>query len=298
VNDESVPVLWDAIRRTDGDIPWSALEAFAEALVARPDLIGDLFHAYDDAREAVQDRACYVHLYVPAILALAAPGLDERCRQEIGESLIARLVAAGEQDDHLIMEILVAACGAMGPVVLPLVFGVVIDETASSAAWDQLWGLTKLAVGSDPAVRGQVAAACVALLERVRREEVEYELGVEAARTLASLGLIEHVGLLGRLERQSRWTLAHGDYSDARRVLEEQRVSCFPQELWELPVREWLEPRWQRTRDWLVMRDSGWRNWEALQATYAAEPFAAPVPIVACAPQSGRKEPRYVAVRS
>ncbi len=37
----------------------------------------------------------------------------------------------------------------MGPVILPLVFGVVIDETASSGAWDQLWGLTKLAVGSD-----------------------------------------------------------------------------------------------------------------------------------------------------
>jgi hypothetical protein len=37
--------------------------------------------------------------------------------------------------------------------------------------------------------------------------------------------------------------------------------------------------------------------WEALQATYAAEPFAAPIPIIACLPKSARKEPRYAAMR-
>ena len=31
--------LWDALQRTEGDIPWSAMEAFAEALAAEPDLI-------------------------------------------------------------------------------------------------------------------------------------------------------------------------------------------------------------------------------------------------------------------
>ena len=70
----------------------------------------------------------------------------------------------------------------------------------------------------------------------------------------------------------------------------------LPQELWELPVRDWFEPRWQRTRDWLVMRDSGTRNWEALQATYSAEPFAARIPIVEHSPKSGRKDIRYATV--
>jgi hypothetical protein len=297
VNDESVQWLWDALQRTEGDIPWSAMGAFAEALAAEPDLIDSLIHAYDQAREAVHERACYVHLYVPAIFALAAPRLDDRRRQEIGESLIARLVEAEEQDDHLMAEVLVAACGAMGPVILPLVFGVVIDEAASSSAWDQLWGLTKLAVGSDPALRDRVVAACVSLLERVASDEVECERGVEAAWTLASLGRIEHVDLLRRLELQSRWTLAYIDYSDARQALEEHRDSPLPQELWELPVRDWFEPRWQRTRDWLVMRDCGARNWEALQATYAAEPFAAPIPIVEQSSKPGRKEPRFAAMR-
>lgn len=297
MNDESVQWLWDALQRTEGDIPWSAMGAFAEALAAEPDLIDSLIHAYDQAREAVHERACYVHLYVPAIFALAAPRLDDRRRQEIGESLIARLVEAEEQDDHLMAEVLVAACGAMGPVILPLVFGVVIDEAASSSAWDQLWGLTKLAVGSDPALRDRVVAACVSLLERVASDEVECERGVEAAWTLASLGRIEHVDLLRRLELQSRWTLAYIDYSDARQALEEHRDSPLPQELWELPVRDWFEPRWQRTRDWLVMRDCGARNWEALQATYAAEPFAAPIPIVEQSSKPGRKEPRFAAMR-
>jgi len=270
---------------------------FAEALVSEPDLIDPLFNAYDEAREAVHERTCYVHLYVPAILALAAPKLDDRHRLEIAESLIARLVEASERDDHLMMEVLVAACGAMGPVILPLVFGVVIDETASSSAWDQLWGLTKLAMGSDAALRDEVVAACVALLERIDSDEIECERGVEAARMLASLGGIEHVDLLRRLELQSRWTLAYGDYSGARRALEEHRDSPLPQELWELPVRDWFEPRWQRTRDWLVMRDCGTRNWEALQATYTAEPFASRIPIVEQAPRMSRRESRCLAIR-
>jgi hypothetical protein len=292
-----VQLFWDALHRIDGDIPWSAMGAFAEALAAEPDLIDSLFHAYDEARDAVHERASYVHLYVPAIFALAAPKLDERRRQEIGESLIARLVEAGEQDDHLMTEVLVAACGAMGPVILPLVFGVVIDEAASSSAWDQLWGLTKLAVGSDATLRSKVVAACVSLLDQVGRDEIECERGVDAARTLASLGQVEHVDLLRRLELRSRWTLAYADYSGARKTLEEHQDSPLPQELWELPVRDWFEPRWQRTRDWLVMRDCGARNWEALQATYAAEPFASPIPIVACLPKSGHKEPRFAAIR-
>ncbi|MGE5295834.1 MAG: hypothetical protein ACM3VT_13490 [Solirubrobacterales bacterium] len=297
MNDESVQLLWDALQSNEGDIPWSAMGTFADALAAEPGLIDSLLNAYDEAREAVHERACYVHLYVPAIFAMAAPKLNDRQRQEIGESLIARLVEAGEQDDHLMTEVLVAACGAMGPVILPLVFGVVIDEAASSDAWDHLWGLTKLAVGSDATLRDKVVAACVSLLDRVGRDEVECERGVEAAWTLASLGQAEHVDLLKRLERQSRWTLAYIDYSGARRALEEQRNSPLPQELWELPVRDWFEPRWQRTRDWLVMRDCGTRNWEALQATYAAEPFAAKIPIVEQSPKSGRKDSRCTAIR-
>jgi hypothetical protein len=296
VNDESLQSLWDALHRSEGDIPWSEMEAVAEALVAQPDLTDKLFLAYDEAREAVLDRASYVHLYVPAIFALAAPKLDERRRQEVGESLIARLVEAGEQDDYLMMEVLTAAAGAMGPVILPLVFGVVIDEVVSSEAWGQLWGLTKLAVRADPTVRSEVVAACVALLERIARDEVECELGVEAAWTLASLGYSEHIGLLRRLELKSRWTLVYIDYSGARKALEEHRDSPLPQELWESPVRDWFHPRWERTRDWLVARDSGTRNWETLQATYSAEPFLARVPIVEYSPKSGRRQPSCVTI--
>ncbi len=43
MNDESVQLLWDALQSTEGDIPWSAMEAFAEALAAEPDLIDSAF---------------------------------------------------------------------------------------------------------------------------------------------------------------------------------------------------------------------------------------------------------------
>jgi len=291
VNDETLQLLWDALERTEGEIPWPAMGAFADALVDEPAIMDRLFNAYDEARDAVQEKACYTHLYVPAIFALAAPRLPESRRQEIGEFLIARLVEAGEQEDYLMTEVLAAACGTMGPVILPLVFGVVIDEASSSNAWDHLWGLTKLAIGSDSSLRDTVVAACVSLLERIGSDEIECERGVEAAKTLALLGQAEHIDLLRRLELQSRWTLAYADYRRARRALEEHRDNPLPQELWELPVRDWFSPRWQRTRDWLIMRDCGTRNWEAMQATYATEPFALPIPIVEHSSKSGRKEP-------
>ncbi|MEN6425324.1 MAG: hypothetical protein ABFE13_08170 [Phycisphaerales bacterium] len=297
MNDESLQSLWDALHRSEVDIPWSAMEALADALAADPDLTDNLFLAYDEAREAVLDTASFVPLYVPAVFALAAPKLDERRRREIGESLIARLVEAGEQDDHLMMEVLVAAAGAMGPSILPLVFGVVIDEGVSPGAWSQLWGLTKLAVGAEQALRGEVVAACAELLERIARDEVECEFGIEAAWTLVALGQGEHVELLRRLELKSRWTLAYIDYSGARQALEEHRDSPLPQELWELPVRDWFEPRWRRTRDWLAVQDSGTRNWEAVQATYCGEPFAPCVPIVDYSPMPGRRESSYVTIR-
>jgi len=297
LNDESLQSLWDQLYRSETDIPWSVIEALADAVAAEPDLTDKLFHAYDEAREIVLDTANYVHLYVPAILALAAPKLDARRRREIGESLIARLVEAGEQDDHLMMEVLIAAAGAMGPTILPLVFGVVIDEGVSPGAWGQLWGLTKLAVGAEKALQDQVVAACTGLLERVARDEVECELGAEAAWTVAALGQAEQLALLRRLELKSRWTLAHIDYSGARQALEERRDNLLPQELWELPVRDWFEPRWRRTRDWLVTCDSGARNWETLQATYCGEPFTSRVPIVEVPSRTGRRDSCYTTIR-
>ncbi|HQG47586.1 MAG TPA: hypothetical protein PK373_00745 [Sedimentisphaerales bacterium] len=207
MNDETLQLLWDALERTEGEIPWPAMGAFADALVDEPAIMDRLFNAYDEARDAVQEKACYTHLYVPAIFALAAPRLPESRRQEIGEFLIARLVEAGEQEDYLMTEVLAAACGTMGPVILPLVFGVVIDEASSSNAWDHLWGLTKLAIGSDSSLRDTVVAACVSLLERIGSDEIECERGVEAAKTLALLGQAEHIDLLRRLSsnRDGPW---------------------------------------------------------------------------------------------
>jgi len=111
------------------------------------------------------------------------------------------------------------------------------------------------------------------------------------------LGQAEQLALLRRLELKSRWTLAHIDYSGARQALEERRDNLLPQELWELPVRDWFEPRWRRTRDWLATCDSGARNWEALQATYCGEPFASRVPIVEVSSRTGRRDSCYTTIR-
>lgn len=40
---------WEDLRRIDGDLPWAALETFADAVVGNSDLAQALFAEYDRA---------------------------------------------------------------------------------------------------------------------------------------------------------------------------------------------------------------------------------------------------------
>jgi len=65
---------------------------------------------------------------VPAIFALAAPKLDDRKRCYVAGFLLEKLSEAGQQDDDLLMEVLQAACGSLGPVILPQVLDTISKE--------------------------------------------------------------------------------------------------------------------------------------------------------------------------
>ncbi|MHC4743332.1 MAG: hypothetical protein ACYS8Z_15560, partial [Planctomycetota bacterium] len=242
---------WEALRNTEGGIPWSALDEFAAAVAADNSLIKELIELYEETWESggVQER--YEEYYVPAIFALTAPQLSEQTRREIGVFLLDKLAEAGDEGADISMEILTAACGSMGSVILPAVLEAIENEPDTKGAWFWLWGLTELALETDDSeVRDSVIRACLDLLERADRGEVDRFDATYAAWTLAKLKYTDCRNLLKRLKNKSRDSFCYGDYADALDLLDGRLDYTPPSELWEMPVEEWLEGRWRMARDW------------------------------------------------
>ncbi len=253
--DRSTSLPWEDLRRVEGELPWTALEAFGDAVVADPDLGEELFAEYDRAWQAV-DVPTYVDLYVPAICALAAPRLGEQPRREIGGFLIDRLTQAGKEGADLTEEALSAAAGSLGPVILPKVLDTLESmlETDDFAAWSWCWNLTALAAQiDDVVVRDQTIRLCIRLLEQIERGAYEAFEGISAAWTLALLKYAQAAPLLQRLGEKTDFMDGGADYEEALKFLQGQRTEVY-KEAWERPVRDWLESSWETTRKWHAER--------------------------------------------
>jgi len=254
--DEKLSQLpWQELWHTQGELPWAVLEAFADAVVAEPGLVDELCKTYDQARQVSLTGICYADLYVPAIFALAAPGLGEDRRLVIGEFLVKKLAEAGRDDDDVMMEVLTRASGSMGPVIVLAVLDAIAAESDADGAWFHLWSLTALAAtAEDPFIRDQTVRACVGLLERADHGEIRPDEGIEAAHTLALLGRTEYIKLLERLATKCDPFFGRADYEGAVRLLKGSPGRQEWSQVWEEPVREWFEPRWQMVRDWFTER--------------------------------------------
>jgi len=254
---ESSHLPWDDLSHAEGSIPWPALQAFAEAVTTDREVTERLFRVYDEAHEKALRETCYADLYVPAILAMAAPKLGDEQRREVGAFLLEKLAAAGQDDDDIGLEVLTAAAGAMGPVLLPLVLDALAKESDTMGAWRFLWSLTMLAVETDdPALRDPVIQACVDLLERVDRGEANRWDGGRAAWTLASLKCVKHTDLLKHLSEDATDRFLGGEYQEALALIQGNLRRKPWKELWEYPVEEWLRSRWKTARDWYAKRQT------------------------------------------
>jgi hypothetical protein len=245
MNDKALQLPWDQLHHAMGSIPWSALHMFADALVANRALATDLFDAYDHAWQVQTDPPDDADLFVPAVFALAAPRLDGEQRRESGSFLVQRLVAAGYEDADVAMEVLTAAAGTVGPVILPAVLDAIAGEPNTRGAWLFLWSLTTLAARTDDQdLRGRVVDACVNLLERADRGEVDLDDAGHAAWTLALLSGAQYTSLLQRLNERASEIGWGNEYEDALKLLQNRLDFTPPKELWEEPVEQWLTPRW------------------------------------------------------
>jgi hypothetical protein len=301
VTDESVPLPWDDLRRMEGDLPWTALETFADAVVADPTLAQELFAEYDRAWQAV-DVPTYVDLYVPAIFALAEPKLGDQQRCEIGGFLVDKLIEAGPQGADLTEAALLAACGTMGPIILPKVLDSLEAIPEASASWSRCWDLTALAAETaDAAIRDRTVRACVRLLEQIEHGAIEEFLGISAAWTLALLKYADAAPLLQRLSEECSRLSGGADYQEAVEFLQGRPDLAPYEKAWERPVRQWLEGSWRMVRDRYARRKSERSMEEFEEAQRAREqsgyslpeqmPLAPPIPIVEHSPRIGRNDP-------
>jgi hypothetical protein len=255
---ETSQLPWEALKQAAGDIPWPALHEFAAAVVTDKWLTDALIELYERAWEAGYDHEHYEEFYVPAIFALAAPRLSDQKRREIGVFLVEKLAEAGREDADISMEVLAAACGSMGPVVLPLVLEAIAKEPDYGGAWFHLWGLTEVAVRTEDAeLRRPVIRACMELLQEADRGKISPLEAINAAWTLAILGHTDCKELLKRLKKKAVGSFCHGDYDDAVCLLEGRLDYSRPPNLREQPVKEWLETRLQMAKKWYAEHQGG-----------------------------------------
>ncbi len=248
---ETNQLPWHALKHTEGDIPWPALYKFAAAVVTDSSIINDLVELYEQAWESGYDHEHYEQYYVPAIFALAAPQLSDEKRREIGVFLVEKLAEAGYDDADISIEVLTAACGSMGSVVLPMVLNAIENEPDTEGAWFNFWGLTELAGETDDTeLRSRVIRACMDLLQQADHGEIDLIDAIEAAWTLAILEHTDCRKLLRSLRNKSANSFCQGDYAEALDLLQGRLDYTPPARLWEMSVKKWLEPRWRMAKEW------------------------------------------------
>ncbi|MBP7050434.1 MAG: SEC-C domain-containing protein [Phycisphaerae bacterium] len=149
------------------------------------------------------------------------------------------------------MEVLTAAAGTMGSVILPAVFDAIAREPDTGGAWCFLWDLTVLGAKTDDEdLRSRVVRECAELLERIDRGQADPVDGVQAAWTLAALQCTQYTDLIERLISRSSPSFFAADYEDALKLLQGRLEFTPLAELWEQPVEEWLAPRCRSACEW------------------------------------------------
>ncbi len=236
---------WQLLTENSSDVPWEALTQVAQELQSDPGLMSDLEALY--AESLVDGPAVYDHgaLAVPAIIAMAAPGLDEGTRGEIAGVLVRWLDEAGREDSDLLCEVFMAAAGTIGPAVLPHALEAIARQRDTYGAWVYLWALL-LTVGDcrDCEVRARVESACHAAIRRAEHDEDHPMDAACAARVLAVARGREVEPLVERLARTFRHTFEAAEFTDILDGLRDGS-DLVAHEMWREPVESWLAPLWR-----------------------------------------------------
>lgn len=255
---ESEPkqLKWDELAHTEGQIPWQVLEDFIEALIQTPSVWEEIARRYD-AITIIQDYNGYEELYIPYIFAKAAPKLNSENKIKIIPFLLEKLSEAGQDDNDYMLEAFNAACGRMGPVILPFVLKAIEKEEDTFGAWVFLWSLLKLAADEkNPGAKQNVIDYCVERLNKALRNELDVSETEMAAELLANLGCREYAPLVKKLVKKSAKTDYYQEYRQSFQILNGEIPPFDIKEMWEGPLEGWLEGSHKAFHKWYQQRDA------------------------------------------
>jgi len=239
---------WEALTHIEGDIPWTALGQFAEAVAADWDSLEELLDLYDEFMETAYQQQSYECLYVPAILAMAAPSLSDAGRDRAARFLLRSLMTAGAEDDDLMEEVLPAAIGVLGPeAVIPIVIEFMPGDYKP---WNVAFGLWQMATlarqTDDPQLREPIIRLCTDALEKAEQGQIDIEDVDYAGFVLARIGHQASRPLIQRLCEKTEF----GDLHDYLDLMDGKWVLPPDYDEWAKPVDRWLKERWESLRNW------------------------------------------------
>lgn len=236
--------ILQSLQQDDRELPWPALEAAAAALVADPSLLDRLGAAYREYIEHSTEYHYSISLYVPFILATAAPRLADADRRRVCQWLVAQLADAdtdvlGDGD----FECLEHSLATIGPAIVSAISEAIGRMEDLDPGWSILMSLAaEFADGADAAVLEPIRdAAMESLRKAVRGSDLD---GVFAAQFLGKIRHEPARAMLERLAPYSRW----GEYEEALDALngeDDIEFSARPS------FRDWLDGEWHRERAWV-----------------------------------------------
>jgi len=248
---ESPALPWEALTHTEGDIPWPALEASADALAAEPMLLDRLTDRYDEFMTDPDARNSYECLYIPAILAMAAPRMDGPTRRRAADWLVEAAMDAEANGDDLQLDLLDAACGAVGPEVLAGILDSIPTGFRPADVTASQWNLMALAARDDcAALHPRVVETCLTALRMAEDGQADVYGADEAAWTLAALKHAEARPLIARVYDRTK-DIDVGAALDAL----DGRAEELAKQSWEVPLKEVLQEDWEELRQWYAERD-------------------------------------------
>jgi hypothetical protein len=245
---------WDQLKRTEGDIPWEALEQFARAAVADKEVIEGLLGLFEESAETYEERRSFECLYISAILAMAGPDLSDAGRNRVARFLVRSMLDAADTGDEALADVLPAAIGTLGPeVVLPAVLEFM---PADFAPWEVTLGLWKVASlarqARDAGLRERVVALCTEALGRAESGAIELHEVEPAAWALARIGETASRPLLQGLLDKSQ---SPEEIQDSLYILDGKLDLLPEEEPWTRPVRQWVTEHREITRLWYAEID-------------------------------------------
>ena len=249
---ESPTLPWATLTHTEGDIPWPALEASADALAADPMLLDRLTDRYDEFMTDPEARRSYECLYIPAILAMAAPRMDDPTRRRAADWLVGALLDAEDDMDEYQLAVIEAACGAVGPAAVAAVLDSLPAPMRPEEVTVGQWGLLGLAARSDgAALRPRAVEACLQALRMAEHGQADVYDTEQPAWTLAVLKHAEARPLIARLYKRTEDV----EFQAALDVLD-GRNKDLSKENWERPLREVVQKTWEDLRQRYAQRNT------------------------------------------